>query len=93
MYRASSKASRRSSSSRAVDGVPLAIAQFLPPIPHRLKAIVLPPSNDTALELGLVRTATCRPLEGVVGVPLAWAAAAAAACEALSRLTTVITAS
>ena len=36
VYSASSSASRRSSSSRAVDGVPTPIAQFLPPTPHRL---------------------------------------------------------
>ena len=54
---------------------------------------MLPLSSDTALELGLGRTATCRPLDAVAGVPLACAAAAAAACAALSRLTTVTTAS
>jgi hypothetical protein len=58
VYRASSRASRRSSSSRADVGVPTPIAQFVPPMPQRLKATVLPVRSDTALELALGRTAT-----------------------------------
>ncbi len=55
---------------------------------------MFPLSNDTALEVGLGRTATWRPLVDVpVVVPFAAVDCAAAAADALSRLTTVTTAS
>ena len=55
---------------------------------------MLPVSSDTALEVGLGRTATWSVLPLVEAVvPLAWACWAAAAAAALSRLTTVTTAS